>query len=68
MRGVSIIVIRWNGKNFINSKPCKHCSSLIKSIGIKSVLYSDQDGNIVHEKAKFMQSDHLSIARKSKMG
>jgi hypothetical protein len=67
MRGISILVIRWNGREYRESKPCKHCSLLIKTIGIKYISYSDNHGNIICEKAKYLQSEHLSMARKSKI-
>ena len=41
-RGADIYVVRVSKKNqqFMNSKPCKICSSLIKKAGIKNVYYS----------------------------
>ncbi len=67
MHKIRLIVVRWNGREFKESKPCKHCSILIKSIGIKTVSYSDNSGNIICEKTQFLQSDHLSMARRFKV-
>lgn len=41
-RGADLYVVRVSKKNhqFMNSKPCKICSSLIRKAGIKNVYYS----------------------------
>jgi deoxycytidylate deaminase len=44
----SILVIRINKDDeLVNSKPCSSCMEHMRSINIKSVYYSDDDGDIV---------------------
>lgn len=64
-RGMTLVVIRINSNsNITGSKPCKHCCNIIKAIGIKKVIYSDNDGIFVDEKASDMCSDHISLSRR----
>lgn len=65
MRGVSILVIRWRHDSFRSSRPCKHCSEMLRNVGVKIVYYSEDDGSITYERAKDLQSTHLSFARRS---
>lgn len=65
MRNVSVIVIRWNGYRFMNSRPCKHCSKMLRNIGVKTIYYSDEDGDITYERVKDLHSEHLSFARRA---
>ena len=32
------------------SRPCTECLNLIKALGIKKIIYSDWDGNLITEK------------------
>ena len=59
-----IVVIRWNGQEFKFSKPCNHCIKYLRKIGIKKIYYSLDDGSMKYEKLKYMESDHVCIARK----
>ncbi len=65
MRGVSLIVVRWRHGSFRSSRPCKHCSKMLRDIGIKTIYYSDDDGEISYERARDLHSNHLSFARRS---
>lgn len=65
MNNVSVLVIRWNGSRFMNSRPCKHCSDMLKQMGVKTIYYSDEDGSISYERVKDLHSDRLSFARRS---
>lgn len=54
-----------------NSKPCMHCTSLIKKAKIKNVYYSYNnyiDGQyecgIMKERARDLETDHISFGRK----
>jgi len=49
----------------MNSRPCKHCSKMLRNIGVKTIYYSDEDGDISYEKVKYLHSDHLSLARRA---
>ncbi len=42
LSGASIYVCRASGDSFRLSKPCPHCMSLIKTVGIKKVVWSEQ--------------------------
>jgi deoxycytidylate deaminase len=62
-----IVVIRLGGdthSNFVNSKPCMHCINYMKNLGIKKIYYSNQLGEIIHEKVSAMSSNHISMIRR----
>lgn len=49
--GSSMLVIRIGAKdNLTMSKPCIHCQHLIKNAGIKTLFYSNQNGQIIRER------------------
>ena len=59
LRRTSLIVVRFLRKNteensfelsLSNSKPCKQCIKILKSLRLKSIIYVDKDGNLVNEK------------------
>lgn len=64
MKGISIIVIRWNGIKFKESKPCKYCCEYMKTLGIKKLHYSLDDGSIKSIKMKHFHSDHMSLSQR----
>lgn len=64
MRGVTVFVVRWNGIQFRNSRPCMHCCAMLQSLGVKIAAYSSDDGSIIYEKANQISSKHISFARK----
>ena len=43
----TIIVVREQNGKLRNSKPCTHCTKYMLQLGVKSVLYSDDNGNLV---------------------
>jgi deoxycytidylate deaminase len=49
--------------NLVNSKPCNTCIYYMQLYGIKSVYYSNEDGEIVKEKLNDITADHLSISQ-----
>ena len=52
-RGDTIIVVRIRSDNVLAiSKPCKKCAKYIQDCGIKNVMYIDQNGDILKEKAR----------------
>lgn len=63
MSGVSIVVIRWANNKYKSSKPCMHCCTHMKLVGIKSVYYSNDDETITKESVKNLQSTHICMAR-----
>lgn len=59
-----MFVIRVNGKGeLMNSKPCNSCIYYMQLYGIKSVYYSNENGEIVREKLLDIKSTHLSISQ-----
>ena len=49
---LKIIVVRQNKSgDLANSKPCKMCLDFIRHSGIKTVYYSDSNGNIIKNKS-----------------
>ena len=68
MSQITIIVIRVdnNGK-LSNSRPCIECIDILKMMNIKYVCYSDDTGNIIEEKVKYMESNHFSAMARSHM-
>ena len=64
MKGLSIVVIRWNGEYIKNSKPCKHCCEYMKNLGIKKIIYSDDNGNMIREKISELSSNHICLSRR----
>jgi len=59
--GCIIAVIRF-GKdgNLRNSRPCNHCLTTMIKHGIKKIMYSTDDGNIISEKPQSMEKNHIS--------
>ena len=50
---LTLVVIRINkSQQLINSKPCKECISNIYSGGIRKIIYSDAEGNLIESKTK----------------
>jgi hypothetical protein len=64
MKNITVLVIRWNGNKFANSKPCKHCILYMKALGVKKIYYSNDAGKIIKEKIKEMQNEHTCMARR----
>jgi deoxycytidylate deaminase len=63
MSKLTLVVIRWNGSNVKMSKPCKHCISYIKRIGIKKIYYSDEQ-SFIYSKVSQLESNHVSMVWK----
>lgn len=49
LNGASLIVVRIGKRKLKNSLPCDECMSLIKMVGIRTIYYSDTDGEIVYK-------------------
>lgn len=64
MKGISIIVIRWNGAQMKGSKPCKHCCYYMKTLGVKKIMYSNDSGEIIKEKVNSIENTHMCVSRK----
>lgn len=56
----SIVVLRVNKKGeLLNSKPCLHCLTTLKSFNINKVYYSNNDGKIDEKKIKKLTTEHM---------
>jgi deoxycytidylate deaminase len=61
LKKMTLIIVRVMASGeFGNSMPCKDCLDLIKDLGIKRVLYSNQEGKLVEKKTLDMIADHES--------
>lgn len=40
LKNANILVVRVSKNKLRNSKPCKHCMSMLASVGIKNIYYS----------------------------
>ena len=54
LKGADLLVIKVSKTtgSISNAKPCYHCQTAIKAVGIRNVYYSDKDGTISMIKAK----------------
>lgn len=49
----------------MNSRPCEHCISLMREVGIKRVVYSADENNLVKESTQKMDMNvHTSFGYK----
>jgi hypothetical protein len=64
---IELIVIRQSatGSCLGNSRPCSACLNMMKLFNIKTVYYSDAEGDIVYEKVSEMYSDHKSSMQRN---
>lgn len=63
MASVQILVIRVSYSKeptIVNSKPCINCINYMKSLGIKKLYYSNDQGEIIYEKIKEIYTEHIS--------
>lgn len=62
-----MLVIRTNKSNeLLNSEPCSVCTELIKASGIIStVVYSDENGNLVKTKSSNLAGLHITGGMRS---
>ncbi len=62
---IEIVVIRVNKNGeLLNSKPCNSCLYYMKLYGVKSVYYSDENGDIIKEKINQIEVEHNSIGHR----
>lgn len=65
---LEIFVIRVNKNDeLMNSKPCNTCLYYMKLFGVKSVYYSDENGDIIKEKINQIEVEHQSIGHRKYM-
>lgn len=46
---LTLIVIRINRYNIIDSKPCSNCVKIMRQFGLRRVIYSYSDGSLITE-------------------
>ena len=62
---LEIVVIRVNNKGqLLNSKPCNSCLYYMKLFGVKSVYYSNENGDIIKEKVNNIEVEHQSVGHR----
>jgi deoxycytidylate deaminase len=65
MKKLDVYVVRINAKGELNnSKPCSNCLNNLKKLNIGKIYYSDENGNIVCERANNMFTDYVSSGYK----
>ena len=47
-----------------DSAPCEDCSAKMKELGVKKVVYTNSEGNLVSEKMKDYKTNHVTLARR----
>lgn len=64
-RNGKLLVLRI-GKNgeYLNSKPCLNCIKFMKQFDIKTISYSDSNGDIITEKIDDIVTNHVSNGNK----
>ena len=62
MKNLTLVVIRINSRcDLVESKPCYHCLMKMKSLNcIKTVIYSNRNGECKEFKLKELNNDHVS--------
>ena len=65
LKNYSLFVIRIgkdeNGNIVLrNAKPCKYCTESIKRIGLKKIIYSNDDGELEKIKISELESEYIS--------
>lgn len=61
LRQLRILVIRISANGqLVNSMPCRNCVTLMRKFGVKRVIYSDENGNIVNCSINNIPSDYIS--------
>jgi hypothetical protein len=63
--GLTIVVIRLAGSGKLaNSKPCNACIDFMKVLGIKTVIYSNDEGQLIKEKLTDIESTHETLGNR----
>jgi len=62
---LTVVVIRLScGDNISMSKPCKHCIEYMRKLGIKAVIYSNNNGDMIKENVKKINNKHVCQLRR----
>lgn len=61
MAKLTLVVIRVTRDGELSeSKPCRECCAMIRSMGIKRVVYTRNSSELTIERGQDISSDHLS--------
>lgn len=55
-----MVIRKTNSGEIADSKPCSHCLSAIRKLGIRHIIYSDDDGELVKTTPKELSSSRPS--------
>ena len=56
---IDLVVIRYSNSGLRMSKPCSRCLYILKKLGVNSVYYSTENGVLIREKVKNMETSHI---------
>lgn len=56
----TLFVIQLSGSKLASSKPCKVCHHMMCVLHVKTVVYTDTNGNLREEKVKNLETNHIS--------
>ena len=59
---INLYVVRLgnNGKQFKESAPCSNCSTIMKSLNIKYIIWSNSEGSLTKCRARDYTTNHIS--------
>lgn len=57
---IDIVVVKYSANKYGMSKPCSNCTKILKLVGVNNVYYTNNDGDIVKERVKNMETTHES--------
>ena len=50
-----------DGQTLVHCTPCRHCFECIKGLGIRKIVFINEDGEIEAQRTKNMQATHVSL-------
>ncbi len=61
MSSITVTVVRYNSAGELrNSKPCANCLEYLIEVGVRYVIYSDENGNLVKTKPRDIANAYTS--------
>lgn len=63
---IVVRVSKADNQTFMNSRPCENCIDLIKKVGIKNVIYSTENNNLIKQSIEEIEqtNTHYSFGYK----
>lgn len=66
---MTLIIVRANNSGqLMNSKPCAMCSKIIKKSGIKKIIYSSDNNELIRLRSHELDESHFTKATVDKGG